>query len=414
MSSSSVPQQLLDALAAHPNISVTKFPGAGRGLVATAPLAYGETVFVERPMVVCQAEDLAEQVCYGCLAVLPGGPTSSLASPLSLRLFCSERCMHASDAGFHAMESLAMGGASGRDSGGGGALQAFEAACAAASERFPLMASRIGFARLTAAVTGRRGTAGCSGAPADAAPLPSVDRTAGGGDPEDPGAHASGSGGGGGGGGGGRPVVVVAGDALNDFGALCYANVATPHPAPWVEAHSLLAAALGAAAAEAEAQLLPGGPDAASSASVAAEASGAEGERMVRVGALRAEVAALDVEWYVRVLSTLHVNVFRVGCVLPPSRDTQFGPATSGSAAFMLASLLNHSCEPNIEVVFRRNSSVASFTAARDIGAGEQLFVSYLDEGLPLAARRSHLEFGYGFTCKCVRCVEEEADAATR
>lgn len=38
----------------------------------------------------------------------------------------------------------------------------------------------------------------------------------------------------------------------------------------------------------------------------------------------------------------------------------------------------------------------------------EQLTISYVDAGLPLAQRRQALEFGYGFTCRCPRCTEEE------
>lgn len=178
-------------------VLVAQFPGAGRGLVASAPLAYGETLFVERPMLVAPSEALSGHVCHGCLSVLTAGPLSILCSPLSGRPFCSERCMAAAERGFHALESLAMKGWGEEGRGGGGAeqarggccaaaaaegdaaaaangpdaastaaaaasassggalagtLEAFEAACAASSERFPLMAARLAFARLTAAV----------------------------------------------------------------------------------------------------------------------------------------------------------------------------------------------------------------------------------------------------------------------
>ena len=41
---------------------------------------------------------------------------------------------------------------------------------------------------------------------------------------------------------------------------------------------------------------------------------------------------------------------------------------------------------------------------------GEQLFVSYLDEGMGLKYRQNHLRFSYGFKCGCQRCVEEAED----
>ena len=81
----------------------------------------------------------------------------------------------------------------------------------------------------------------------------------------------------------------------------------------------------------------------------------------------------------------------------------------TGSAAYLLASLLNHSCEPSLGVSFPRNNAVAAFTAARHIARGEQLTVSYVDAGQGLAARRQALAWAYGFTCRCPRCVEEAA-----
>ena len=135
---------------------------------------------------------------------------------------------------------------------------------------------------------------------------------------------------------------------------------------------------------------------------------------------LRMELALLEIDWFVSVLSRLHINVFRVGCMIPPGSGSSdsgrrapvpaMGAVTSGSAAFLVASLFNHSCEPNVEVVFRRNDSTATFVAARDIDQGEQLFVSYLDEGMGLKYRQNHLRFSYGFTCGCQRCIEEAED----
>lgn len=81
----------------------------------------------------------------------------------------------------------------------------------------------------------------------------------------------------------------------------------------------------------------------------------------------------------------------------------------TGSAAYLLASMLNHSCEPALDVTFPHNNGVAAFVAARDIAAREQLTISYVDSGLALPRRRQDLLFGYGFTCACPRCVEEAA-----
>jgi hypothetical protein len=79
----------------------------------------------------------------------------------------------------------------------------------------------------------------------------------------------------------------------------------------------------------------------------------------------------------------------------------------------LLASLTNHSCEPN--VASRLGAGLAGgggapeleFTALRDIAAGEQLLLSYIDCSLGFAARRERLTAGFGFHCACSRCVRE-------
>ncbi len=61
-------------------------------------------------------------------------------------------------------------------------------------------------------------------------------------------------------------------------------------------------------------------------------------------------------------------------------------------------------------MVHPRNNSMASFVAARDIEAGEELTVSYLDQTLPRAQRQQRLSFAYGFSCRCARCIEEASE----
>lgn len=122
---------------------------------------------------------------------------------------------------------------------------------------------------------------------------------------------------------------------------------------------------------------------------------------------------------------------------------------------FAVGSLFNHSCEPNVDVVWPLNSAVVvrwnggcalgrgmaghasltsavgrwdgqgvalrtltrgaglprwaqAFRAARDIDAGEELRITYTDSHLPLRARRERLQFAYGFTCACALCLEQE------
>lgn len=57
--------------------------------------------------------------------------------------------------------------------------------------------------------------------------------------------------------------------------------------------------------------------------------------------------------------------------------------------------------------VFNGASGMLRLRAARDIAAGEQLCIAYLDVDLPVERRQEKLHFGYGFSCTCPRCLEE-------
>jgi hypothetical protein len=78
----------------------------------------------------------------------------------------------------------------------------------------------------------------------------------------------------------------------------------------------------------------------------------------------------------------------------------------------LLASLTNHSCEPNVASRLGAGQGGGGapelvFTALRDIAAGEQLLLSYIDCSQGFAARRERLTAGFGFHCACARCVRE-------
>lgn len=84
-----------------------------------------------------------------------------------------------------------------------------------------------------------------------------------------------------------------------------------------------------------------------------------------------------------------------------------------GTAVFLVPSMLNHCCEPNVGVQFPSNNSTMQLQARRDIAAGEELKITYIDAGVGVAARRAQLQWGYGFRCQCARCVEESQPAPT-
>jgi len=80
---------------------------------------------------------------------------------------------------------------------------------------------------------------------------------------------------------------------------------------------------------------------------------------------------------------------------------------------YTLHSHLNHSCAPNISVRhLDKGTALARLTlvAKRNIAAGEELVVTYVDPAAGVRKRRAELKaWGFG-VCRCVRCVEEGGD----
>ena len=82
----------------------------------------------------------------------------------------------------------------------------------------------------------------------------------------------------------------------------------------------------------------------------------------------------------------------------------------SGTGIFPLASLFNHSCDPN---VFRYSlGDLLIFRAAREIQPGEELFISYIPNEVLSEPRRIRREFlgDRDFTCSCRKCMQGETE----
>ncbi|KAI5982767.1 hypothetical protein EDD15DRAFT_2179981 [Pisolithus albus] len=83
-----------------------------------------------------------------------------------------------------------------------------------------------------------------------------------------------------------------------------------------------------------------------------------------------------------------------------------------GVAVSPLVALINHSCVPNVDVVFPRgrkdlgNEPVAKVFALRNIAPGEEIIMSYVDMTLPKSLRQGALLETYNFQCRCKACVE--------
>mmetsp|Transcript_76413 Transcript_76413/g.151177 ORF Transcript_76413/g.151177 Transcript_76413/m.151177 type:complete len:471 (+) Transcript_76413:83-1495(+) len=91
--------------------------------------------------------------------------------------------------------------------------------------------------------------------------------------------------------------------------------------------------------------------------------------------------------------TVLHFNSFAAG---PNGRD---------QVVFSNLSMINHSCFPNCIV----DGDEGTLRATQDIAAGEELTVSYLNDGQllwPRERRRNELQQRWDFICHCRRCSE--------
>uniref|UniRef100_A0A3Q3EY71 Protein-lysine N-trimethyltransferase SMYD5 n=1 Tax=Labrus bergylta TaxID=56723 RepID=A0A3Q3EY71_9LABR len=81
-----------------------------------------------------------------------------------------------------------------------------------------------------------------------------------------------------------------------------------------------------------------------------------------------------------------------------------------GSGLFLLQSSCNHSCIPNAEASFPDNNFLLQLGAVRDISAGEEICISYLDccqRDRSRHSRHKILRENYLFVCSCPKCATE-------
>ena len=397
--SESSPAPSLREMTAGLPVFVGQTETSGRGLYASRAIASGEMILAADPIVAPPTLRNLKTHCYHCLRELRararaewvathgGGDGGGVAGH-----FCGRACAQAAWDAYHELETAA-----------GDAFAPLARRCAADDVKFPLAAARLAFA-----------AAQGSASPRAAEALVRVN----------------------------FPPGVA--------------------PESWLEEHAMLRVALLRGVAVAE-----------------LGASRARARRTERDGDKRfppERVAALDADWYVGVLSRMHLNAFRVE--IPPgapadvsdvsepplrvdgnraggnhghacgggrreprarrssaSKKTFFSSSSAreraardsfaeamtaalaasasgvgaGTALYGAPSLLNHSCDPNVDVSWARDAT-ATFRAARAIERNEPLTVAYVDADAGVAARREKLAFAYGFDCDCERCVEEAGE----
>jgi len=99
-------------------------------------------------------------------------------------------------------------------------------------------------------------------------------------------------------------------------------------------------------------------------------------------------------DWFFQMLSMLNLNSISV-------KLDNLQPV--GKAFYQMTSFFNHSCLPNVGCDFE--GSKIRLTVAEDVRAGEQLFISYLNNpNMTQKETRDFLWLHYGFKCQCALC----------
>merc|ERR1719382_1892924 len=88
-------------------------------------------------------------------------------------------------------------------------------------------------------------------------------------------------------------------------------------------------------------------------------------------------------------------------------------PDLHGTALFASVARLNHSCVPNLKIIFPRNSASLTAVSLAPINPGEELCISYILQDADVKVRQRRL-LEYGFTCNCPRCLQEDNPALRR
>ena len=128
----------------------------------------------------------------------------------------------------------------------------------------------------------------------------------------------------------------------------------------------------------------------------------------------------ISLGWYADMMRRVHPNAFRVDLIDTVGLERDYAAAlrsmfaaqesqkSCGSAIYLLSSLFNHSCSPNVEPMFPYNNHMVEMKATRKIEKNEHLCISYIDsENLSVQERQHKLLHGYGFQCRCEKCLEE-------
>eukprot|EP00475_Leptophrys_vorax_P002058 TRINITY_DN11171_c0_g1_i1.p1 TRINITY_DN11171_c0_g1~~TRINITY_DN11171_c0_g1_i1.p1 ORF type:complete len:450 (-),score=123.73 TRINITY_DN11171_c0_g1_i1:53-1402(-) len=77
-----------------------------------------------------------------------------------------------------------------------------------------------------------------------------------------------------------------------------------------------------------------------------------------------------------------------------------------GVGLYEVASMINHSCDPNVDFDYLEKNGKLHVIARRPIAEGEEILHAYISEMWPVVERNLEL-VGYGFVCECEKCRSE-------
>ncbi|ELP92579.1 set and mynd domain containing protein, putative [Entamoeba invadens IP1] len=78
--------------------------------------------------------------------------------------------------------------------------------------------------------------------------------------------------------------------------------------------------------------------------------------------------------------------------------------SVEGEGLYKYLNTLNHSCDPNCVLACTTDDFKLSLIALKDIKAGEELTISYIDNSMNKETRLKTLMDQYNFDCKCKKC----------
>lgn len=121
-----------------------------------------------------------------------------------------------------------------------------------------------------------------------------------------------------------------------------------------------------------------------------------------------AELKSLDKEqqraFFALANAHLHGGVYGPVIGITMTNAIPFGSGGADGGIFPRAARINHACKPNSQNVWNENRKELTIHAFKDIAAGEEITIAYVDAMEVFAARKERLEGAFGFACACETC----------